>query len=111
MDLTTFIRLAQEFLAEREQQGWFSEVLIEEFGNYLVSIKNREGTEVQFFIELDLENYVHLSDATCQSKLSYGVIRKKGESALFAKEVLQAFQQFITKHSTKKKSFFIVYKK
>ncbi|GKU82997.1 hypothetical protein [Niallia sp. NCCP-28] len=111
MELTTFIRLAQEFLAEREQQGWVIEVLIEEFGNYLVSIKNEEGIEVQFFIELDLENYVHLSDATCQSKLSYGVIRKKGENELFAKKVLQAFQQFLAEHSAKRKSFFIVYKK
>lgn len=110
MDLNTFIRLYQEFLNESEQKGWAIETLIEEFGNYLTSIKNMEGIEVQFFIELDLENYVQLSDKTNQSRLNYGVIRKKGEGDLFAKEVLEAFHQYWAKHSTKRNSSLILYK-
>lgn len=110
MDLNTFIRLYQEFLNESEQKGWMIEVLIEEFGNYLASIKNIEGIEVQFFIELDLENYVQLSDTTNQSRLNYGVIRQEGEGDLFAKEVLEAFHQYWAKHSPKQNSIFILYK-
>jgi hypothetical protein len=110
MDLNTFIRLYQEFLNESEQKGWMIEVLIEEFGNYLASIKNIEGIEVQFFIELDLENYVQLSDTTNQSRLNYGVIRQEGEGDLFAKEVLEAFHQYWAIHSPKRNSIFILYK-
>ncbi|MGM0875888.1 MAG: hypothetical protein ACQEWV_14115 [Bacillota bacterium] len=110
MDLNTFIRLYQEFLNESEQKGWTIEVLIEEFGNYLASIKNIEGIEVQFFIELDLENYVQLSDTTNQSRLNYGVIRQEGEGDVFAKEVLEAFHQYWAKHSSKRNSIFILYK-
>ena len=111
MDLNTFIRLYQEFLNESEQKGWIVEVLIEEFGNYLAAIKNAEGIEVQFYIELDLENCIHLSGTTNQSKLDYGVIRQEGEGDLFAKEVLEAFHQYWEKHSTKRKSTFILYKR
>ena len=110
MDLNTFIRLYQEFLNESEQKGWTVEILIEEFGNYLTAIKNIEGIEVQFFIELDLENYVQLNDTTNQSMLNYGVIRQVGEGDLFAKEVLEAFHQYWEKHSPKRRSTFIIYK-
>jgi|SRR4051812_15350227 hypothetical protein len=110
MDLNTFIKLYKEFLNESEQKGWIIEVLIEEFGNYLVSLTNIEGIEVQFFIELDLENYEQLSETTNQSMLNYGVIRKKGEGDLFAKEVLEAFHKYWAQHSTKRKSSFFVYK-
>lgn len=109
MDLNTFIRLYREFLKESQQKGWLIEVLIEEFGNYLVSIKNMEGIEVQFFIELDLENYVSLSDTTNQSRLDYGVIRQKGKGDLFAQEVLEAFHAYWAKQP-KRKSTFIIYK-
>lgn len=107
MDLKTFVNLYLEFLQECEQKGWRIEVLIEEFGNYLSSIQNIEGIEVQFFLELDVENSEKLSDTTNQGKLNYGVIRKKGEGDLFAKEVLDAFHQYWSKHSPKRKSFFI----
>jgi hypothetical protein len=110
MNLNTFIRLYQEFLHESEQRGWIIEVIMEEFGNYLSSIKNVEGIEVQFFIELDLENYVQLSDTTNQSRLKYGVIRQKGKGDLFAKEVLEAFYQYWAKHSPRRNSTFILYK-
>ncbi|WP_445492690.1 hypothetical protein [Niallia sp. 03133] len=110
MDLNTFIRIFQGFLNESKQKGWMVEILIEEFGNYLASIKNREGMEVQFFMELDLENAVQLSGPTHQSKLNYGVIRREGEGELFAKEVLGAFHQFWAKHSSKRKSFIFLYK-
>ena len=107
MDLNTFIRLYQEFLNESKQKGWMIEVLIEEFGNYQTSIKNNEGIEVQFFIRLDLENTVQLSDTTHQSRLKYGVIRQIGEADLFAKEVMGAFRQCWANHSTKRKSIFL----
>ena len=110
MDLKTFIRLYQEFLNEGKQKGWIVEVLIEEFGNYLAAIKNIEGIEVQFFMELDLENYVRLSDTTNQSRLNYGVIRQEGEGDVFAKEVLEAFHQYWAKRATKRNSSFILYK-
>ncbi|WP_338448155.1 hypothetical protein R4Z09_18155 [Niallia oryzisoli] len=109
MNLKAFIKLYQDFLQESEQKGWKIEVLIEEFGNYLASIKNIEGIEVQFFIELDLENSEKLSDTTKQSNLNYGVIRKKGEGDAFAKEVLDAFHEYWSKHSVKRKTF-IIYK-
>jgi hypothetical protein len=110
MDLKTFIRLYQGFLNEGKQKGWIVEVLIEEFGNYLAAIKNIEGIEVQFFMELDLENYVRLSDTTNQSRLNYGVIRQEGEGDLFAKEVLEAFHHYWAKRATKRNSSFILYK-
>jgi hypothetical protein len=110
MDLNTFIKLYQEFLNEGKQKGWVIEILTEEFGSYLASIKNMEGIEVQFFIELDLENCVPLSDTTNQSRLKYGVIRKKGEGDIFGKEVLESFHQYWTKHSSKRNSIFILYK-
>jgi hypothetical protein len=110
MDLNTFVRLYQEFLVESEQKGWMIEVLIEEFGNYLASIKNIEGIEVQFFIELDVDNSVQLSGTKNQSRLDYGVIRQDGEGDLFAKEVLEAFHQYWAKHSSKRSSSFILYK-
>ena len=111
MDLNTFTKLYKDFLRESENKGWITEVLIEDFGNYLASVKNIEGLEVQFFIELDLENYVQLNDTTYQSKLNYGVLRKKGEGEMFAKEVLEAFHQYWTEHSSKRKATFILYKK
>jgi hypothetical protein len=110
MDLNTFIRLYQEFLNESELKGWMIEVLKEEFGNYLASIKNIEGIEVKFFIELDLENYVQLSDTTNQGRLNYGVIRQEGEGDLFSKEVLEAFHQYWAKHSPKQNSILFLYK-
>jgi len=74
------------------------------------SHKNMEGIEVQFFIELDLENYVQLNDTTNQSMLNYGVIRQEGKGDLFANEVLEAFHQYWEKHSLKRNSIFILYK-
>lgn len=109
MDLNTFVRLYQEFLNESEQKGWIIKTLTEEFGNYRSSIKNLEGIEVQFFLKLDLENYVKLSDKKNQSKLNYGVIRKQGKGDLFAKEVLEAFHKFWAKQSRKRRHF-ILYK-
>lgn len=110
MNLSTFIKLYEEFLNESEQKGWIIEVLIEEFGNHLTAITNSEGIEVQFFIELDLENDVQLHDATNQRKLNYGVIRQKGEGDLFAKEVFDAFLHYLEKHSLKRSSTFMIYK-
>lgn len=111
MDLKTFIRLYKEFLIEGEQKGWIIEVLIEEFGNYLAAIKNIDGIEVQFFIELDLENCVSLSGKTNQSMLNYGVLRQQGKGDLFAKEVLESFHAYWAKHTPRRKSSFILYKK
>ncbi|WML53158.1 hypothetical protein RCG17_28165 [Neobacillus sp. PS3-12] len=111
MDLNTFIRLYQEFLYECMQKGWSTEVLIEEFGNYLTAIKSMEGIEVQFFIELDRENCEKINDKTHQGNLKYGVLREKGKGDLFAKEVLDAFHQYWAKHSHKKKTSFILYKR
>jgi hypothetical protein len=110
MDLNTFIKIYQAFLIESEQQGWVIEVLIEEFGNYLTSIKNKEGTEVQFYIELDLENCEKLNDTKNQGKLDYGVIRKQGAGDVFAKEVLDAFHQFWAKNVPSRISSFILNK-
>jgi len=109
LNLKTFVQLYQDFLQESKKKGWRIEVLIEEYGNYLSSIKNHEGIEVQFFLELDLENSEKLNETTHQSNLNYGVIRKKGEGDLFAKEVLEAFHQYWSKHSLKRKTF-IIYK-
>jgi hypothetical protein len=111
MDLNTFIRLYQAFLKECEQKGWMIEILIEEFGNYLAAITNLDGIEVQFYIELDLENCVQLNGATNQSKLDYGVIRDEGKGDLFAKEVLDEFHQYWVKHIPKRYSSFILHKR
>ena len=110
MELNTFIHLYHEFLKECKQKGWMVEVLIEEFGNYLAAIKNSEGIEVQFFIELDLENYVKFSDQKKQSGLNYGVLRQEGVGDLFAKEVLEEFHQYWVKYSQLQKSVLIFYK-
>jgi hypothetical protein len=110
MELNTFIQLYKEFLYESEQKGWNIEVLIEEFGNYLTAIKNDEGLEVQFFMELDLENLEQLTDKTNQSTLNYGVIRRKGAEDSFAKEVLDAFHQYWAKHSGRRNATFFLYK-
>jgi hypothetical protein len=109
MDLNTFIRLYQEFLKECTRKGWNIEVLIEEFGNYLAAIKNPAGIEVQFYIELDLDNSVQLNDKTNQSKLDYGVIRDSGKGDVFAKEVLDEFHQYWKSHLPKRYSSFIIY--
>lgn len=109
MELNTFVRLYKEFLYESEQKGWMIEVLIEEFGNYLAAIKRVDGIEVQFFLKLDLENSVQISDTKNQGKLKYGVIRQKGKGDSFAKEVLEAFHQYWAKHSMIRKTF-ILYK-
>ena len=111
MDLNTFIKLYQAFLKDCEQKGWMVEVLIEEFGNYLAAITNFEGNEVQFYIELDLENCEQLSNTTNQSWLDYGVIRDQGEADLFAKEVLDQFHQYWVNHLPKRYSSFILYKR
>ncbi|MEH7095535.1 hypothetical protein [Neobacillus vireti] len=110
MDLNTFIRLYQAFLKECGQKGWMIEILIEEFGNYLAAITNMDGIEVQFYIELDLENSVQLNGAVNQSRLDYGVIRDVGEADLFAKEVLEEFHQYWVNHIPKRYSSFILYK-
>ncbi|PLS01830.1 hypothetical protein [Neobacillus cucumis] len=110
MDLNTFIRLYQEFLIDCEQKGWMVEVLIEEFGNYLAAITNYEGIEVQFYIELDIENCVNVTETTKQSRLDYGVIRDQGGADLFAKEVLDEFHQYWRNHLPKRYSSFILYK-
>lgn len=110
MDLNLFIQIYRAFLMESEQQGWMVEVLVEEFGNYLASIKNEEGTEVQFYIELDLEHCEKVSGKTQQSKLDYGVIRQQGTGDLFAKEVLDAFHQYWIQHVPSKISSFIINK-
>jgi hypothetical protein len=110
MDLNTFIRLYKEFLHECEKKGWSVEVLIEEFGNYLVAIKSIEGMEVQFFIELDLDHCEKINDKTHQSNLKYGVIREKGTGDIFAKEVFDSFHQYWAKQSLKKSTSFILYK-
>ncbi|OIK13654.1 hypothetical protein BIV60_13715 [Bacillus sp. MUM 116] len=110
MDLNTFIKIYQAFLLECEQKGWQIEVLVEEFGNHLASIKNNEGTEVQFFIELDVENSEKLNDKKNQGKLDYGVLRKQGAEDIFAQEVLDAFHQFWTKNVPRRISSFIVNK-
>ena len=109
MELNTFVRLYQEFLHECAEKGWMIEILIEEFGNYLAAIKNSDGIEVQFFMKLDLENCVQLSDIKNQSKLQYGVIRPKGIGDSFGKEVLEAFHLHWAKHSSRRKTF-ILYK-
>lgn len=111
MDFNTFIRLYKEFLQECGQKGWSTEVLIEEFGNYLVAITSMEGMEVQFYIELDLDNSKKINDKTHQSNLNYGVIRKKGAGDIFAKEVLDSFHQCWAKQSHKKRASFILYKR
>ncbi|MDR6998975.1 hypothetical protein [Neobacillus niacini] len=99
MDLNSFIKIYQEFLKESEQKGWVTKVLIEEFGNHLAFIKNREGIEVEFFIELDSENGVQVRDQLHPSRLNYGVIRQDGKGNSFAKEVLDAFNEYWAKHS------------
>ncbi|MGG1398769.1 hypothetical protein ABE288_13300 [Bacillus salipaludis] len=109
MDLNSFIRLYQEFLKESEQKGWVSKVLIEEFGNHLASIKNSEGIEVEFFIELDSGNYKQLTGKTHQGQLNYGVIRQEEKGDAFAKEVLDAFHEYWSKHSSKRKTLLFLY--
>ena len=111
MNLNTFIQLYKDFLHEGERKGWTVEVLIEEFGNHLTSIKNIDGIEVQFFIELDLENCVQISDKTNQSSLNYGVIRQEGIGDLFAKEVLEEFHHYCSKNSPNRISTFFIYKR
>lgn len=91
MDLNTFIRLYQEFLKECASKGWIIEVLIEEFGNHLAAIKNSAGIEVQFYIELNLDNSVQLNNKTNQSNLDYGVIRDSGKGDVFAKKYWMSF--------------------
>ncbi|MDP4106322.1 MAG: hypothetical protein Q8935_15400 [Bacillota bacterium] len=110
MDLNTFVRLYKGFLHECKQKGWSTEVLIEEFGNYLTAIESMEGIEVQFFIELDKDNCEKINNKTQRSNLKYGVMRKKGEGDLFAKEVLDAFHKYWAKQSHKKKTSFILFK-
>lgn len=104
MHLKTFMNLYKEFLHECEKNGWLVEVLIKKFGNHLAAITSEEGIEVQFFIELDLENYEKLSDQTNQSILKYGVIRQKGEGDIFGKEVLEQFHSYLAKQSAKKRN-------
>lgn len=109
MDLNTFIRLYQEFLKECASKGWIIEVLIEEFGNHLAAIKNSAGIEVQFYIELNLDNSVQLNNKTNQSNLDYGVIRDSGKGDVFAKEVLDEFHQYWKSHLPNRYSSFIIY--
>ncbi|WP_071394330.1 hypothetical protein [Bacillus tuaregi] len=107
MNLKTFLQLYEDFLLDGEKKGWTIEILIKEFGNYLASIKNQAGVEVQFFIELDLENSETVTQTMKQSNLNYGVIRQKGEGDAFAYEVLDSFHQYWAKHSLKRKTYFI----
>lgn len=111
MDLNTFITIYQEFLNEGRAKGWMVEILIEEFGNHLASITNQDGIEVEFFIELDLENDVCLSEKTRQTTMDYGVLRKKGEGDFFAKEVLDSFHHYWAKKLSKRSMSFIVHKR
>lgn len=110
MEINTFIQLYKGFLSESKLKGWTIEILAEEFGNYLASIKNMDGIEVQFFVKLDIENSVQLNDKTNQSKLNYGVIRQKEKGDLFAKEVLEAFHQYWAHRSSKRNSILFLYK-
>jgi hypothetical protein len=110
MDINTFIQLYKGFLSESEKKGWIIEILVEEFGDYLASIKNTDNIEVKFFVKLDIENNVQLSKKTMQSKLNYGVIRQKEKGDIFAKEVLEAFHQYWAKRSSKRNSIHFFYK-
>ena len=109
MNLNTFIQLYKEFLIECKQKEWSVEVLIEDTGDYLTLLKNEKGIEVEFYIEVDFENHVKLNDTTNETKLEYGVIRKEGEGNVFAKQVLEVFHRHLTKHSQKRRSYFIHY--
>ena len=109
MHFITFIALYKEFLKECKKRGWSVEILIEDTGNYLTLIKNIEGIEVEFYIEVDFENYVQLNDKTNQTRLQYGVIRKEGEGNLFAKQVLDLFHKYLAKRSPKRRSYLIRY--
>ena len=42
MNLNTFIQLYKEFLKECKQKGWSVEILIEDTGDYLTLLKNKE---------------------------------------------------------------------
>jgi tartrate dehydratase alpha subunit/fumarate hydratase class I-like protein len=110
MDLNTFVQLYQGFLNESEKKGWVIETLIQEFGNHLTSITNMDGIEVHFFLELDMENCVQLSEKKIESKLNYGVIRQKGNGDLFANEVLEEFRQYCSTNTPKRQATFILYK-
>ena len=109
MHFITFIALYKEFLKECKKRGWSVEILIEDTGNYLTLIKNIEGIEVEFYIEVDFENYVQLNDKTNQTRLQYGVVRKDQEGNAFAKQVLGLFHQYLARHSSKKRSYMIRY--
>ena len=109
MDLTTFIGLYKDFLQECEKNGWIVEIEVKKFGYNLASITNPDGIKVQFFFEVDLENFEKLTETTNQSILKYGVIRKQGIADLFAKDVLEEFHQHLAKHSPKKNSKLIFY--
>ena len=109
MNLNTFIDLYKEFLKECKQKGWSVEILIEDSGDYLTLLKNSEGIEVEFYIEIDFENYVQVNDKTNQTRLQYGVIRKEGEGNLFAKQVLDLFHKYLAKRSPKRRSYLIRY--
>lgn len=109
MDLKTFVNKYKSFLYDCEQNNWKVEILIEEFGNHLAAIKNQEGIEVQFFIEVDFQNYEKVSEKTHQSKLNYGVIRKEGIADIFAKKVMETFYQQLASPSSKQKSKILYY--
>lgn len=103
MELQAFVKLYKEFLQECKENGLYIEILIEEFGNYLALLKNKNGKEVQFFIEVDLENLVKLNEKKRQSLLDYGVIRTKGEGDQFANEILHAFHSYVNRQYPSRK--------
>ena len=109
MDLKTFINMYKNFLQECEKAGWRVTILVKKFGRQLVSITNKEGIEVQFFFEIDLEHVVKLSETTNESMLKYGVIRQKGEADVFAKTVLDVFHRHLVQHQPKQKTKLIYY--
>ena len=110
MELNTFVRLYQEFLHECTEKGWMIEILIEEFGNYLAAIKNSDRIEVQFFMKLDLENCVQLSDIKNQSKLQYGVIRPERNRRLIWKRSIRRLSTCIGQNIHRGRKTFILYK-
>lgn len=103
MELQAFVQQYKGFLHECKEKGWYTEILIEEFGNYLALLRNNNEIEVQFFIEVDVESLVKLNEKKRQSLLNYGVIRTKGEGDQFANEILHAFHSYMNRQYPSRK--------